>query len=164
MEEQISAIKAGSSITVGNARDLVSNVIARGGYGMKKGNRFTSITSAEVIADQVGDSPTAEQIQALALELDDMYAWWTNGGHGLSNPAKSPSVISGLKQYREHLANLRLNAVSNSGGTHASNVLVGRANVVPSILPKPITPASLSAVRRDGDVSAGRADGSSDAQ
>lgn len=103
-EEQIKAVIAGRTLTVSNARDLVSNIIARGGYKMNKGNHFTSVSGNQVIADQCGEAPLAQQIVALALELVGMYEWYTNGGHGLSNPAKSPSVISALSDYREHLA------------------------------------------------------------
>ena len=33
-----------------------------------------------------------------------MYAWWTNGAHGLSNPTKKPAVIKALNDYRDYLA------------------------------------------------------------
>ena len=103
-EEQIKAVIAGRNITVRDARDFASNIIAYGAYGMNKGNRFTSVTASEVIKDQCGDEPTAEQIAKLAMELHAMYVWWTDGKHGLSNPAGSPKIIGGLRDYRSHLA------------------------------------------------------------
>ena len=61
-------------------------------------------TANEVIKDQCGDTPTNNQIEKLAVELHAMYVWWTDGKHGLSNPAGSPKIIGGLRDYRSHLA------------------------------------------------------------
>jgi len=105
LQQRVDGVRTGTlALSVGKLRNLVSDVIAWGAYGMNKGNRFTSVTANEVIKDQCGDTPTNNQIEKLAVELHAMYVWWTDGKHGLSNPAKSPTVISGLVQYREHLA------------------------------------------------------------
>lgn len=105
LQQRVDGVRTGTlALSVGKLRNLTSDVIAWGAYGMNKGNRFTSVTANEVIKDQCGDTPTNDSIEKLAVELYAMYVWWTDGKHGLSNPTKSPTVISGLVQYREYLA------------------------------------------------------------